>query len=113
MCSPTMNETHVMRSADALIDLGLFSLGYRYVNLDDCWSGGRDPHTGVQYSQTDTFPSGIAALAEYVHSRGLLFGLYTDRGNATCAGRPGAQNFEKLDASSYADWGVDYVKEDR
>jgi len=86
-------------------------LGYTYVNLDDCWAGGRFPN-GTVYSDQSTFPSGIKNLADYVHSKGLKFGLYTDRGNFTCAQRPGALNYEMVDAKTYASWGVDYLKED-
>jgi len=79
--------------------------------LDDCWAGGRYPN-GTVYPQQSTFGSGIRALADYVHSRGLKFGLYTDRGTKTCAGRPGALGYEKIDADTYAAWTVDYLKED-
>src|SRR5690606_37481233 len=67
---------------------------------------------GTQYPSPSAFPSGIGALASYVHARGLRFGLYTDRGSLTCQGRPGALGFEKVDAASYAQWGVDFLKED-
>eukprot|EP01119_Soliformovum_irregulare_P001318 TRINITY_DN11045_c0_g1_i1.p1 TRINITY_DN11045_c0_g1~~TRINITY_DN11045_c0_g1_i1.p1 ORF type:complete len:408 (-),score=91.68 TRINITY_DN11045_c0_g1_i1:124-1185(-) len=106
-----MNEETIKATARALVSTGLSKLGYNYVNLDDCWSGGRFPN-GTQYSDPKSFPSGIKNLADYVHSLGLKFGLYTDRGNKTCAGRPGALGFEEIDARTYAEWGVDYLKED-
>ncbi|XP_065176638.1 uncharacterized protein LOC135806390 [Sycon ciliatum] len=110
-CSGDMNEKIIMASADAMVSTGLAKLGYKYINLDDCWAKGRDS-TGAVYADNATFPSGMKALADYVHSKGLLFGVYTDRGTNTCGGRPGSQDHETIDAKSYASWGVDYVKED-
>lgn len=106
-----VTEDDVKKSADALVNLGLAKLGYKYVNLDDCWAKGRDSN-GVVYADPVTFPSGLKALADYVHSKGLLFGTYTDRGVLTCAKRPGSYGYEELDAQTYASWGVDYLKED-
>jgi len=106
-----MNEDTIKATARALVSTGLADLGYVYVNLDDCWSGGRYAN-GSQFADPKAFPSGIQHLADYVHSLGLKFGLYTDRGNLTCAGRPGALGHEEIDANTYAAWGVDYLKED-
>jgi len=111
MCDSYMNENTIKKTADAFISKGLHALGYTYVNLDDCWAGGRYPN-GTVYSDPLTFPSGMKNLADYVHSKGLKFGLYTDRGTYTCAQRPGALNYEVIDAKTYASWGVDYLKED-
>jgi len=110
-CSADMNEIVMRRTADTFISRGLHSLGYTYLNLDDCWAKGRNPDGSV-YADSQMFPSGIQKLAQYVHSRGLLFGIYTDRGNLTCGGRPGSKDHEVIDANTYAKWGVDYVKED-
>jgi len=96
---------------DAIINQGLNKLGYRYVNMDDCWAQGRDKN-GQIYPDPIAFPNGIKVIADYVHSKGLLFGLYTDRGTLTCARRPGSQDYEEIDAQTYASWGVDYVKDD-
>jgi alpha-galactosidase len=106
-----VTETDVMRMADVMATNGMKDAGYQYINIDDCWALYRDTN-GVVVADTNSFPSGIKALADYVHSRGLKFGLYTDRGSATCAGRPGSYGYENLDALTYASWGVDYVKED-
>mmetsp|Transcript_61297 Transcript_61297/g.133174 ORF Transcript_61297/g.133174 Transcript_61297/m.133174 type:complete len:393 (-) Transcript_61297:33-1211(-) len=111
MCSDSMNETVILESAQALVSTGLAKLGYNYVNLDDCWAEGRFPN-GTVYPDSKRFPSGMKALADRVHKLGLKFGLYSDRGNLTCGGRPGARGFEVIDARTYADWGVDYLKED-
>ncbi|OSX68494.1 hypothetical protein BU14_2697s0001, partial [Porphyra umbilicalis] len=86
--------------------------GYTYLIIDDCWQGKRHPDTGAIEADASRFPSGMAATADYVHGRGLRFGLYSDIGNATCAGRPGALGHEETDAATYAAWGVDYLKVD-
>jgi len=111
VCSSDMNENIMRKTADALVAKGLTKLGYNYVNLDDCWGKGRNSD-GTVYPDPVTFPSGIKALADYVHSKGLSFGIYTGRGPETCAGRPGSGGNEGVDAQTYAKWGVDYVKED-
>jgi len=80
--------------------------------LDDCWAKSRK-EDGTLVADQAKFPDGtLNPLADYVHSQGLLFGTYTDRGDLTCAGRPGALRHEKIDAQTYAQWGVDYLKED-
>lgn len=107
-----INATNAMALADRMVSLGLDKLGYKYLNLDDCWAVGRDNNTRVIQEDSKAFPQGMKALADYVHSKGLLFGIYTDRGTATCAGRPGSSGFEDVDAQTYAAWGVDLVKED-
>eukprot|EP01121_Diplochlamys_sp_Union-15-3_P001049 TRINITY_DN1090_c0_g1_i1.p1 TRINITY_DN1090_c0_g1~~TRINITY_DN1090_c0_g1_i1.p1 ORF type:complete len:520 (+),score=61.44 TRINITY_DN1090_c0_g1_i1:109-1668(+) len=110
-CSSAMNEDVIKQTADAMVSTGLAKLGYQYINMDDCWAEGRY-NNGTVYPDFTKFKSGIKALADYIHSKGLKFGVYTDRGNLTCGGRPGALGHEKIDAETYASWGVDYVKED-
>eukprot|EP00440_Ansanella_granifera_P052773 gb/GFBE01057221.1/.p1 GENE.gb/GFBE01057221.1/~~gb/GFBE01057221.1/.p1 ORF type:complete len:444 (+),score=82.67 gb/GFBE01057221.1/:1-1332(+) len=108
-----MNETNVKAVADAMLSTGLKAAGYKYVNLDDCWHAEtRDNVTGRLMSHPVRFPSGMKALGDYLHSKGLKFGIYTDRGAQTCQGLPGSLGHEELDAQTFADWGVDYVKED-
>ncbi|CAF1017728.1 unnamed protein product [Adineta ricciae] len=107
-----INETVIRETADALISTGLAKAGYTYVNVDDCWASARDSTTKFIQPDPSTFPSGMAALADYVHSRGLLFGLYSDAGYETCAGRPGSFGYEDIDAHVYAQWKVDYLKYD-
>jgi alpha-galactosidase len=85
--------------------------GYRYVVIDDCWQVARDAK-GVIVADSTRFPHGMKAVADYVHSKGLKFGIYTDAGTKTCQGRPGTLGHEVQDARTYAAWGVDYVKED-
>ena len=106
-----IDETLIKRTADALVASGLRDAGYVYVNLDDCWHGTRDA-LGMIQPDPQRFPSGMKALGDYLHARGLKFGIYSDAGERTCAGRPGSQGHEFQDARQYAAWGVDYVKYD-
>eukprot|EP01059_Diplonema_ambulator_P015467 TRINITY_DN2660_c0_g1_i1.p1 TRINITY_DN2660_c0_g1~~TRINITY_DN2660_c0_g1_i1.p1 ORF type:complete len:406 (+),score=110.72 TRINITY_DN2660_c0_g1_i1:128-1219(+) len=110
-CTGAMNETTLRMTADAMVAKGLVGVGFEYLNLDDCWAAGRDAQ-GVVYPEASRFPSGMKALADYAHNKSLKFGVYTDRGNNTCAGRPGSLDHEEIDALTYASWGVDYLKED-
>ena len=108
-----MNESMVMRTADAMVALGLRELGYRYVNLDDGYVDGRDASTGKLFASRERFPSGMRNLSRYVHARGLRFGVYTARCAQTCCLHPGSLNHEQLDAQTMAlDWEVDFIKED-
>jgi len=106
-----VNEQVVRDTADAIVASGMRDAGYRYVVIDDCWQAPRDSN-GFITADTKKFPSGIKALADYVHSRGLKFGIYSDAGRLTCGGRPGSQGHEYQDALTYARWGVDYLKYD-
>lgn len=103
----------VERTADALAADGLQKLGYTSVNIDDCWMAPqRDPHTGELVPDPVKFPQGIAAVARYLHARGFTFGIYEDSGTRTCAGFPGSLGHERLDARTFARWGVDTLKYD-
>jgi alpha-galactosidase len=91
--------------ADAIVSQGLDKLGYKYVNLDDCWSDTKRDAQGRLQPVTWQFPSGMKALADYVHARGLKLGLYTDSGTETCRGkRPGSYGHYDIDAQTMADW---------
>src|SRR5258708_5542420 len=103
-----INEDLVKSAADALVSSGMKDAGYEYVVIDDCWQISRDA-AGNIVADAKTFPSGIKALADYVHSKGLKFGIYSDAGTKTCAGRPGSRGHEYQDALQYAAWGVDYL----
>ena len=107
----SINEQIVRDTADAMVSSGMRDAGYQYVVVDDCWHGQRDAN-GFITADPQKFPSGIRALADYVHSRGLKFGIYSDAGRLTCGGRPGSQGHEYQDALTYARWGVDYLKYD-
>jgi alpha-galactosidase len=106
-----VSEALIKETADAMVTSGMRDVGYRYVVIDDCWQVARDADGRIQ-ADPKRFPSGMKALADYVHAKGLKFGLYSDAGTATCGGRPGSKGFEALDARTYAEWGVDYLKYD-
>ena len=107
-----VSEQTVKEAADAMVSTGLKDAGYAYVVMDDIWQGGRDSITGLLYPDAQRFPSGIKALADYVHSKGLKFGIYTDAGTQTCGRRPGSFGYEVKDAKTFAGWDVDFLKED-
>ena len=106
-----VSERLIEETADAMVASGMRDAGYRYVVIDDCWQVARDAH-GTLVADSVRFPHGIKALADYVHGKGLKFGIYTDAGTGTCQGRPGTLGHEEQDARTFAAWGVDYVKED-
>ena len=106
-----INEDLIRQTADAMATNGMRDAGYQYVNIDDCWHGMRDAQGFIQ-PDTNRFPSGIKALADYVHAKGLKLGIYSDVGNQTCGGRPGSRGHEYQDALTYAAWGIDYLKFD-
>jgi len=106
-----IDERLIRETADAMVKSGLKDAGFQYVNIDDCWQGERDADGNIQ-PDPKRFPSGIKALADYVHGKGLKLGIYSDAGATTCGGRPGSRGHEYQDARSYARWGIDYVKYD-
>lgn len=106
-----VNEMMIMEMADAMVSSGLKDAGYKYIVIDDCWQIDRN-EKGVIIADPAHFPSGIKALADYVHSKGLKFGLYSDAGTHTCQRRPGSKGYEYIDAATYAKWNVDYLKYD-
>lgn len=106
-----IQEDLIKDVAQAAIDLGLKDAGYSYINLDDCWQISRDDNGNIQEDR-DRFPSGMAALSEYIHSLGLKFGLYSDAGVKTCQKRPGSLGYETQDAQKYKEWNIDYLKYD-
>ena len=100
----------IRETADAFISKGLVKHGYKYVNIDDCWAASRDKEGNIVPRKE--FPD-MAALASYVHGKGLLFGLYSDAGTMTCGNQgPGSLGHEVADAKMYAKWGADYLKYD-
>jgi alpha-galactosidase len=106
-----INETVIREVADAMVSSGMRDAGYQYIVIDDCWQVSRDS-AGNIVADAVKFPHGIKALADYIHGKGLKFGIYTCAGRNTCAGRPASQGYEWQDARQYAAWGVDYLKED-
>lgn len=106
-----VNEQLIRDAADAMVSTGMKDAGYEYIVIDDCWHGERDADGFIQPDPV-RFPSGMKALGDYIHSKGLKFGIYSDAGTKTCAGRPGSRGHEYQDAIQYARWGVDYLKYD-
>lgn len=108
-----IDEKMIRETADALVSTGLSKLGYHYVNIDDCWAElDRDDKNNL-VPKKSTFPSGIKALADYVHSKGLKLGIYSDAGYLTCSSTmPGSLGYEEQDAKTFASWGIDYLKYD-
>ena len=106
-----VDEKLIREIADAIVNSGMKDAGYTYINIDDCWHGDRDS-LGFIHPDPVRFPSGMKALADYVHSKGLKIGIYSDAGSQTCGGRPGSRGYEFQDAKTYAGWGIDYLKYD-
>ena len=106
-----LDEAGVLGNARAMVEAGMRDAGYEYVCLDDHWHGGREPD-GTLRADATRFPRGIAALADDIHEQGLRLGIYTCAGPLTCGGEVGSEGFEELDAATFAEWGVDYVKDD-
>ncbi len=106
-----INEEIIREMADAMVSTGMKDAGYQYINIDDCWHGERDS-LGFIHPNAERFPNGMKALADYVHSKGLKLGIYSDAGWQTCGGHPGSRGHEYQDAMQYAKWGIDYLKYD-
>ena len=106
-----ISEEVIKGIADAMVEEGLLEAGYTYLNIDDCWHGKRDADGFIQVD-AKKFPSGMKALADYVHSKGLKMGIYSDAGTETCGGYPGSLGHEYQDAIQYSRWGIDYLKYD-
>lgn len=108
-----ISEKLICESADQFVKLGLDKAGYRYLVIDDCWSEKeRDSVTHKLLASREKFPNGMKAVADYVHSRGLKFGMYSCAGVRTCADYPGSFDHEFLDAETFAEFGVDFLKYD-
>ena len=129
-----IDERAIKQIATILKSSGLAAKGYRYVNIDDCWQVAREPGTGVivpdpaRTPRLETshvlcqhwagcqdmrvaagFPSGLKAIASWLHERDMRFGVYTAAHGTTCQDRPGSYLYEKIDSASYCEWGVDYL----
>ena len=107
-----INETMIKETADRMVENGLLECGYEYLVIDDCWSLRERDKNGRLVADPEKFPHGMKAVAEYVHQKGLKFGMYSCAGNLTCAGYPGSFEHEFIDAATFAEWGVDFLKYD-
>ncbi len=106
-----VSEDLIKGAADSVVSSGMKDAGYQYVVIDDCWQVSRDAEGNI-VADAKRFPHGIKAVADYIHSKGLKFGIYSDAGTGTCQNRPGSRGYEFQDARQYAAWGVDYLKYD-
>lgn len=109
---PNINEELIRTTADAMVENGLLEAGYDYLVIDDCWSLRERDENGKLVADPAKFPSGMKAVADYVHSKGLKFGMYSCAGTRTCADYPGSFDHEYVDAKTFAEWGVDFLKYD-
>ncbi|MDN3595122.1 glycoside hydrolase family 27 protein [Zunongwangia endophytica] len=107
-----INEQLVKDIADKFVELGLKDAGYEYIVLDDGWMSRERDEEGNLVPDPEKFPNGMKAVADYVHAKGLKFGLYNCAGGKTCAGYPGSRGHQYQDAKLYASWGVDFLKYD-
>lgn len=106
-----ITENDVKTLTDAMVSSGLRDLGYDFIFIDDGWQGGRDAKNNI-IADAKKFPSGLKALTDYVHSKGMKIGIYSDAAPLTCAGYTASLHFEEQDAKAFADWGFDYLKYD-
>ena len=106
-----INELLIRETADAMVEGGFRDAGYEYIFIDDLWQGGRDRQNNI-IPDPEKFPNGIKALADYVHSKGLKLGIYSDAAQLTCGGWTASLGFEEQDARTFASWGIDYLKYD-
>lgn len=107
-----INENLIKQTIDAIIYSGMKDAGYEYIVIDDGWEALDRDNTGSLIADPKKFPSGIKALGDYIHSKGLKFGIHNCAGTKTCAGFPGGRGHEFQDAHLYASWGVDFLKYD-
>jgi alpha-galactosidase len=114
-----INESLIRGMADSIVSTGMRDAGYQYVVVDDCWMNPNRDSGGNLQADPTRFPSGMKALGDYIHSKGLKFGIYQAPLDKTCAqyfgsypGATGSQGHEAQDARSFASWGVDYLKYD-
>src|SRR5437899_6021465 len=109
-----LTETLVRETVDAIVNGGLLAAGYDTLTLDDCWSAVSRDASGNLTNDPAKFPSGMKAVGDYIHSRGLKYGIYASIGTATCSGgTAGSLDHEYQDVAQFASWGVDYIKADR
>lgn len=106
-----INEKEIREMADAMVESGMVEAGYKYIFIDDGWQGGRDNRNNIIPDPTK-FPSGVKSLADYLHAKGMKLGIYSDAAQLTCAGYTASYGFERKDARTFAQWGIDYLKYD-
>ena len=106
-----INENIIRQIADAMVNNGMVKARFNHIMIDDGWQGGRDNKNNI-IPDPKKFPSGIKALADYVHSKGIKLGIYSDAAQLTCTGYTASLGFEGQDAKTFASWDIDYLKYD-
>lgn len=109
---PDINEKLILESADKMVETGLLDAGYEYVVIDDIWALKERGKDGRLIPNPEKFPHGMKYVADYIHSKGLKFGMYSCAGYQTCAGYPASYEYEWIDAATFAEWEVDFLKYD-
>ena len=107
-----INEQLIMETADAMVSTGLKDAGYEYIVIDDCWALRERDENDRLVPDPQKFPHGMKYLSDYVHSKGLKFGMYSCAGIRTCGNYPSSYQHEFIDAKTFAEWGVDFLKYD-
>ena len=107
-----IDEEKIKAIADAMVTSGMRDAGYTYLVIDDAWMASQRDPAGRLVADPEKFPSGMKAVGDYIHSKGLKYGLYQDRGRMTCQQLPGSFGHERIDMETFAQWGVDYIKLD-
>ncbi len=107
-----INEDLIKETVDIIVESGLKDAGYEYIVVDDGWEALKRDEQGNLVPDPEKFPNGMKALADYIHSKGLKFGIHNCAGTSTCNGFPGGRGHEFQDAMLYASWDVDYLKYD-
>jgi alpha-galactosidase len=107
-----INEELILSSADTIVSSGLKDAGYEYIVIDNCWALRERDKNGKLVADPVKFPHGMKYVADYIHGKGLKFGMYSCCGTMTCAGYPASYDHEFQDAATFAEWGVDFLKYD-
>jgi len=107
-----IDEAKIKAAADAMVSSGMRDAGYQYLVLDDAWMAAERDENGALQADPEKFPKGMKEIGDYIHSKGLKFGIYEDRAYRTCQSLPGSFGHEQIDMSTFAAWGVDYIKMD-
>jgi len=107
-----INEVNIKAAADAMVASGMRDAGYQYLVLDDAWMAAERDENGALQADPNKFPRGMKDIGDYIHSKGLKFGIYEDRAYRTCQSLPGSFEHEQIDMATFASWGVDYIKMD-
>ena len=107
-----IDEPKIKAAADAMVSSGMRDAGYQYLVLDDAWMAPERDANGALQADPAKFPKGMKDIGDYIHSKGLKFGIYEDRAYRTCQSLPGSFGHEQIDMATFASWGVDYIKMD-